>query len=222
MPYDYDVDRNRVYLEGSFGVNDSLEAFGRVGGSNWVVNDVESWQPGKRHDLASEGYPAFFSGGLRGKLWEWDDWSLGASFEAALYAGMDRSIRWNYNIYQTLRFDPPLEFNLGLSIGRDCGLGTLYFGSLLHYAYTSVDVRTNEFGPNWQVEDHIDALTIRDKAGWGAFVGWQMPLGDDGWNLQLEGSALRGGFGFAISFFKGSPRTVGAVEFAAPASEPSP
>src|SRR5262249_51689903 len=163
-------------------INDSLEIFSRAGGSNWVVNDVETWEPGQGRDVASQGYPAFVSGGIRGKLWESGDWSLGGSFEAALYSWMENSIRWSHDTYQTLRFDSPVEFNLGLSLGYELGLGTLYAGPLLHFAYTTVDVRTNVFGPAWGIEDHIDMLTIRDKAGWGAFLGWQMPLGDDGWN----------------------------------------
>src|SRR5207244_11499040 len=171
-----------------------------------VVNDVESWEPGKARDIASQGYPGFVSGGVRGKLWECGDWSGGASLEAALQCGLERDIRWDYHVYQTLRFDAPVEFNLGLSLGYDLGPGILYAGPLLHYAYTSADVRTHEFGPGWGIEDHIDMLTVRDKAGWGGFLGWQMPLGDDGWNLQLEGAVLHNGFGVGIGFFKGAVR----------------
>jgi len=202
MPYDYDVARNRVYLEGSLGLNDSLEAFGRVGGSDWVINDVESYEPGKDHDISSHGYPAFFSGGLRGTLWEGETWSIGVSLETAWYSGLEKDIRWDYDVYQTLIFDPTLEFNAGVSLGCRLGVGILYGGPLVHFAYTSVDVRTHEFGPDWDVEEEIDVLTIRDKGGLGAFLGWCMPLGDAGWHCQLEGAALNGGFGIGVGFFR--------------------
>ena len=67
MPYDYDVDRNRIYFEGSYGFTDSVEAFGRVGVSDWVINDIESYRPGVTRDVSSDGYPAFLSGGLPGQ-----------------------------------------------------------------------------------------------------------------------------------------------------------
>jgi hypothetical protein len=202
MPYDYDIARNRVYFEGSFGFNESLEGFARVGGSNWVINDVASYEPDEDHDISSDGYPAFVSGGIRAKLLECEGWSIGVSVEAAWYSGLEKDIRWDYDVYQTLLFDPPLEINAGLSLGCNLDPCVLYAGALLHFGYTRADVRTHECGPGWDVEEDIDALTIRDKAGFGAFVGWQIPLGEDGWQLQLEGAVLRGGFGAAIGIFK--------------------
>jgi hypothetical protein len=127
---------------------------------------------------------------------------VGASCETAYYSGLEKNIRWDHDVYQTLIFDPPLEINLGLSLGYSFGPCVVYAGPLLHFGYTSVDVRTHEFGEDWDVEEEIDVLTIRDKAGWGAFMGWQMPLGEDGWAIQLEGAVLNGGFGAAIGFFK--------------------
>ena len=59
MPYDYDVARNRIYFEGSYGFTDSVEAFGRAGVSDWVINDIESFRPGMTRDVSSDGYPAF-------------------------------------------------------------------------------------------------------------------------------------------------------------------
>jgi hypothetical protein len=202
MPYDYMIDRNRVYLEGSYGFNDRLEAFGRVGGCDWVVNDIETYRPGLVHDAHAEGYPAFLSGGLRGKAWQIDRWSIGASLEAAWYSGLKQTIRWNYDVYQELFFDSTVEINSGLSVGCQLGMSILYGGPLVHFAYTRADVRTHKFGPDWDVEDSIDDRTIRDKAGWGGFLGWQAPLGDNGWHVQFEGSALRDGFGGAIGFFR--------------------
>jgi hypothetical protein len=201
-PYDYEVARSRIFVEGSYGFNDSLEGFARVGGSDWVINDVETYEPGKRHDVSSEGYPAFASLGLRGALWECEGWSIGASLEAAWYAGIEKYIRWDYDVYQRLYIDSTVEFNIGLSLGCDLGVGLLYLGPLIHFGYASGDVRTHEFGPGWDTEDDIDALNVRDKGGLGAFLGWQMPLGEGGWHFQLEGSVLNGGFGGAIAFFK--------------------
>ena len=60
---------------------------------------------------------------------------------------------------------------------------------------------TDEFGPEWEVEDHIDNRTIREKAGSG-FLGWQAPLGENAWHLQLEAAGLRGRFGGALGFFR--------------------
>ena len=201
-PYDVTIDRNRVYLEGSHGLGDCLEIFSRVGGSNWVINDIDTAQPGMIHDVSSDGYPAFFSGGLRGNLWECERWSVGASFEAAVYSSMEKTIRWNFDRYQELHFDPTVEINTGVSVGYSLEQGILYGGPLLHFGYASADVRTHVFGADWTVQDSIDAVTIRDKAGWGWFVGWQRPISEDGWSLQVEGSVLNGGLGGAISCFK--------------------
>lgn len=204
IPYEYEINRNRIYLEGSLGFNDSLEAFCRLGASDWVINDVETYEPGKDRDISSQGYPAFVGGGLRGNLWECEAWSIGLSLETALYAGVERDIRWDYNVYQRLFFDPTLEINVGLPIGCDLGAGLLYAGPLLHFGYTTADVRTHEFGPDWDVEDKINELNVRDKAGVGAFLGWRMPLGENGWHLQVEGAVLQGGFGGAIGIYKAS------------------
>jgi hypothetical protein len=204
MPYEYDVARTRIYIEGSYAFSDSLEGFGRVGGSEWVINDVETYEPGKQHDVSSEGYPAFFSGGIRGMLWECEGLSIGASLEAAWYAGLEKYIRWDYDVYQRLFIDSTVEFNAGLSLGCDLGTGIVYVGPLIHFGYASADVRTHEFGDDWDVEDDIDELNVRDKGGWGAFLGWLMPLSEDGWKLQVELSVLQGGFGGAIGFFKAS------------------
>jgi hypothetical protein len=200
--YDYTVARNRIYLEGAHGLSDWCELFSRIGGSNFVINDIDSFQPSMTRDVSSDGYPAFWSGGLRGKTWENEAWSIGVSLEVAVYSGMDETIRWTYNTYQELHFDPTVEINAGISLGYKLANGMLYGGPLLHFGYSSADVRTHVFGPDWSIQDSIDAVTIRDKPGWGCFVGWQRPIGDDGWNLQLEGSALNGGFGGAISCFK--------------------
>jgi len=78
----------------------------------------------------------------------------------------------------------------------------LYGGPLVHFGYNRVDVRTHEFGPDWDVEDRIDALTIRDKAGCGGFLGWRSPIGENGWHVQFEGAGLRGGFGGALGFYR--------------------
>ncbi len=203
MPYDYDIDRNRIYFEGSYGFTDSLEAFGRVGVSDWVINDIESYQPGMTRDVSSDGYPAFLSGGLRGTAWQFGEgWSVGGSLEAGWYSGLERSIRWNYDAYQELLFDPTVEINAALSVGYDLGRGVVYGGPLLHFAYNRVDVRTHKFGPNWEIEDSVNALTIRDKGGWGGLVGWRTPIGENGWQLQLEGAGLCGGFAGAVGFFR--------------------
>src|SRR5262245_41439475 len=53
------IDRNRIYLEGSRGLADCLEVFARVGGSEWVINDIETFQPGFTRDVSSDGFPAF-------------------------------------------------------------------------------------------------------------------------------------------------------------------
>jgi hypothetical protein len=201
-PYDYLIARNRVYFEGSHGLGDCLEIFGRVGGSNWVINDIQTLQPGMIRDVSSDGYPLFASGGLRGTCWERENWSIGLSLEAAVYSGMEETVRWSFDRYQELLFDPTVEINAGLSIGYCLERGIVYSGPLLHLGYARADVRTHIFGPNWTVEDSIDAVTIRDKPGWGWFLGWQRPIGECGWNLQLEGSVLNEGFGGAISCFK--------------------
>jgi len=201
-PYDYDISRNRVYFEGSFAFTDSIEIFGRVGGSDFVINEVATYEPDEDHDVASESYPMFFSGGVRGTLWASDGWSLGGSCEVGMYSGIEKNIRWDYNVYQTLLIDPPIEINLGLSFGCELGGTVLYAGPLLHFGYTSVDIHTHKFGRNWEVEDEVNALTIRDKAGIGAFAGWQVPLGENGWQLQLEGAVLKGGFGIGVGIFR--------------------
>lgn len=202
MPYDYEVARNRVYLEGSYAFNESMEIFGRAGGSDWVVNDIETYRPGISHDVSSDGYPAFLSGGLRGKAWQWGPVTVGASLEAAWFPGLRKAIRWDHDVYQELYFDSTIEINTGLSLGYPLGRSVVYCGPSLHFAYTRVDVRTHEFGPDWEIEDSIDALTIRDKAGWGGFLGWYTPLGENGWHLQLEGAGMSGGFQGAIGFFR--------------------
>ena len=200
-PFDYDVDRGRFYLEGSFAFNHGIEGFLRAGGSDVVINEIETYEPGKDKDVSSQGYPAFLSGGVRGTFWQWGPWTLGGSFEAAWYAGLERYIRWDYDAYQQLYVDPTVEFNAGLSLAYDFGFGTFYWGPLVHFGYTNADVRTHEFGPNWDVEEEINALNVRDKAGFGGLFGWQMPLGGGGWNLQIEGSVLSGGFGIGVGFF---------------------
>jgi opacity protein-like surface antigen len=202
MPYDYEIDRNRVYVEGSYAVNERLEAFGRAGGSDWVINDLQTFQPGMGYDVHVDGYPAFFSGGLRGCAWQIGRWSIGASLEAAWYASTTKTIRWTWDCYQELYFDSTTEITAALPVGFNLGRGVIYAGPLLHFAYTRADVRTHEFGPDWEIEDHIDDRTIRDKGGWGAFLGWQTPLGENGWHLDLEGSVLRDGVGGALGFYR--------------------
>lgn len=202
MPYDYDIARNRIYFEGSYGFTDCVEIFGRAGVSDWVVNDIESFRPGLTRDVSSDGYPAFFSGGIRGKGWQWGRVSIGGSFEAAWYSGLERSVRWDYYVYQELLFDSTVELTAALPVGYDLGRGVVYGGPLVHFGYTRVDVRTHEFGPDWDVEESIDEVTIRDKCGCGGFFGWRTPLGHNGWQLQLEGTGLVGGFGGALGFFR--------------------
>lgn len=202
MPYDYDVARNRIYFEGSYGLAASVEAFGRVGVSDWVVNDVESFRPGMTRDVSSDGYPAFLSGGLRGKAWQFGRGSIGGSLEAAWYAGLERNVRWNYDAYQELFFDATVEITAALSVGYELGRSVVYGGPLFHFGYNRVDVRTHQFGPEWDIEDSIDALTIRDKGGCGGFLGWRTPIGENGWHLQLEGAGLHGGFAGALGFFR--------------------
>jgi len=202
MPYDYDVTRNRIYLEGSFGLTGNIEIFGRAGGSDWVVNDVESYAPGMARDVSSDGYPAFLSLGVRGRAWRFGCVSIGGSLEAAWYSSQERNIRWDYNVYQELLFDATTEINAALSVGYELGRGVFYAGPLVHWAYTRVDVRTHTFGPDWDVEDSIDALTIRDKNGVGGFFGWRTPIGQRGWHLQLEGAGLRGGLAGALGFYR--------------------
>jgi hypothetical protein len=200
--YDYTIARNRAYFEGSIGLSDCCEIFARLGGSNWVINDIESFQPGMLRDVSSDGYPAFLSGGVRGSSCVNGTWSIGISIEVAVYSRMEETIRWTFDTYQELHFDPTVEINGGMSIGYNLEHGILYGGPLIHFGYAMADIRTHTFGSDWSVRDSIDALTIRDKAGVGGFVGWQRPIGENGWNLQVEGSALRGGFGGAISCFK--------------------
>jgi hypothetical protein len=204
LPYDFYVNRSRVHLEGTFAFNASLELFGRVGGSDFVINDVATWRDDLLADFSTDGdgYPLFASVGVRGTLLRYGSWQLGGSFEAARYASLEKNIRWNYDVYQTLSADPPIELNLGFSVSRSFGASLLYAGPLLHFGYTKVDVRTHKFGPNWEVEDQVDALTIRDKGGVGGFVGWQWAATDDGWHLLVEGAVLNGGFGGTIGFFK--------------------
>ncbi|MFH1266442.1 MAG: hypothetical protein ABIK89_12005 [Planctomycetota bacterium] len=203
MPYDYIVARNRIYFEGSYGFTDSVEAFGRAGVSDWVINDIETFRPGLTHDVSTDGSPpAFLSGGLRGKAWQFGRWSIGGSLEAAWYSGMERNVRWNYDVYQELHFDSTVEITAALSVGYDLGRSVVYGGPLLHFGYNRVDVRTHEFGPDWDIEDSVDALTIRDKGGCGGFLGWRTPIGENGWHLQLEGAGLRGGFAGALGFFR--------------------
>ena len=119
---------------------------------------------------------------------------------------MEKYIRWDHDVYQKLFFDPTLEFNVGLPIGCNLGVGVLYFGPSIHFGYVNADVRTHTFGPNWDVEEEINAINVRDKAGLGGFIGWQMPLGASGWSLQAEGTVLQGGFGIAIGFYKSTNR----------------
>jgi hypothetical protein len=202
MPYDYDINRNRIYVEGSYGFGHNIEGFGRAGVSDWVVNDIESYREGWNRDVSSDGYPAFLSIGLRGKAWQCGRLSIGASIEAAWYSGLERSIRWNYDAYQELLFDPTTEINVALTVGYQVGRGVFYGGPLVHFGYNRVDVRTHEFGPDWDIEESVDALTIRDKGGCGGFFGWRTPIGCSGWNLQLEGAGVRGGVGGAIGFYR--------------------
>jgi len=202
MPYDYDMARNRVYFEGSFGFTDCLEAFGRAGASDWVVNDIATYRADLAREVSSDGYPAFLSGGVRGKAWQLGRVSVGGSLEAAWYPGLERDIRWNYDTYQELYFDSTVEITAALSVGYDFGQSVVYGGPLVHFGYTRLDVRTHEFGPDWEVEDRVDALTIRDKGGCGGFLGWRTPLGENGWHLQLEGAGLRGGFAGAVGFYR--------------------
>jgi opacity protein-like surface antigen len=201
-PYHYDVDRTRIYLEGSYGFTDSVEAFGRAGVSDWVVNDIQTYEPGDMRDVSSDGYPAFVSGGLRGTAWRSGNLSVGASFEAAWYVAQERDIRWDYDAYQELYFDSTVEFTLAVPVGYEIGRSILYGGPLVHFGYTRVDVRTHEFGPDWEVEDSVDAVTIRDKGGCGGFLGWRTPIGENGWHLQIEGAGLRGGFAGALGFYR--------------------
>ena len=204
VPYDVEVARNRFYLELSHGLNDGLEIFGRMGGSNLVINEVATYRKDLDHDVSSQGYPAFFSGGLRGRPWASGPWSIGASLEAALYSSLEKTIRWKHDVYQELSFGPMLELNGGLTLGRYLGDGVVYGGPLIHFGYARADVRTHKFGKNWEIEDSIAELTVRDKAGFGGLLGWQMPIGRYRWKLQLELTAVRGGFGGAISFFNRS------------------
>jgi hypothetical protein len=200
--YDYTVSRNRVYLEGSLGLGACAEVFGRVGASNFVINDVETFQPGMLRDVSSDGYPAFLSGGIRGTPWMSESWSIGISLEVAVYSGMEKTVRWTHDTYEELHFDPTVEINAGISVGYHLDHGVLYAGPLIHFGYAMADVRTHTFGDEWNIRDHIDGLTVRDKPGMGGFLGWQCPIGECGWAIQLEGSVLRGGFGGAISFFR--------------------
>lgn len=202
MPYDYDVARNRIYLEGSYGFTRGLEGFGRAGVADCVVNDVESYEPGLTRDVSTDGYPAFVSGGLRGKAWQIGRVSIGGALEVAWYPGFERDVRWDYDVYQELLFESTLEITAALSVGCNVGRSVLYGGPLVHFAYNRVDVRTHEFGPDWDVEESVDALTIRDKAGCGGFLGWRAPIGTNGWHLQLEGAGLTGGFAGALGFFR--------------------
>ena len=202
-PNNFDVARHRLYLEGSYGFTDSVEAFGRAGISDWVINDIETFRPGMTRDVSTDGSPpAFLSGGLRGKMWQVGRWSIGGSLEAGWYSGMDRYVRWNSHVYQDLLFDPTVEITAALSVGCDLGRSVVYGGPMLHFGYSRLHVRTHEFGPDWDVEETINALTIRDKGGYGGFLGWRTPIGESGWHLQLEGAGLRGGFAGALGFFR--------------------
>ena len=201
-PYEYVIARNRVYVEGSFGLSDDLEIFGRVGGSECTINDVNTYRDDLTRDVSSLGYPAFCSGGVRGLGWHFGRFSIGASAEVAWYSSIEKNIRWDYDVYQELYFDAMVEFNLGLPIGCEVGNSILYGGPLIHFAYTVADIRTHTFGPDWDVDDEVDELTVRDKAGRGAFLGCRTPLGQNGWHLQLEGAAMRKGFNGAIGFYK--------------------
>jgi hypothetical protein len=202
-PNDYEMARNRIYFEGSFGFTDGLEAFGRAGVSDWVINDIETYRPGMTRDVSTDGSPpGFVSGGLRGKAWQLGRVSIGGSLEAAYYSGMESNVRWNYDAYQELLFDPTVEITAALSVGCDLGRSVIYGGPLLHFGYSRLDLRTHKFGPNWEVEDSVNILTIRDKGGCGGFLGWRTPIGQNGWHLQLEGAGLRGGFAGAAGFFR--------------------
>ena len=204
MPNDYEVARNRMYFEGSYGFTDRVEGFARAGVSDWVVNDIETYKPGMARDVSTDGSPpGFVSGGLRGEMWRFGRFSIGGSAEAAWYCGMDRFVRWNYDVYQELLFDSTFELTAALPIGCDLGRGVVYGGPLLHFGYSRLNVRTHKFDVNWEVEDTIHALTIRDKGGCGGFLGWRTPLGENGWHLQLEAAGLRGGFAGALAFYRG-------------------
>lgn len=202
MPYDYDIARNRVYFEGSYAFTSGLEAFGRVGGSDMVVNEVDTYEPDMTRDVSTDGYPAFLSFGLRGEAWRCGRLSLGASCEAAWYFGFERSVRWNYDAYQELLFDATTEITAAVTVGYDVGQGVFYAGPLVHFGYLRADVRTHEFGPDWDVEESVDALTIRDKGGCGGFFGWRTPIGQNGWHLQIEGAGMRGGCAGALGFYR--------------------
>lgn len=202
LPYDYQVDRSRIYLEGSYGLSDYFEVFARAGGSNMVINEVESWRPGYQRDVSSDGYPLFSSLGVRGCFYQGERWSFGAALEAALYSSMDKTVRWKQDVFQEIRFDPTIEITAGLSVGYQIGRSTIYGGPFIHFGYTRADTRTHYFGSSWDVDDKIDALTVRDKASVGSFLGWQTPLGDNGWSLLLEGSTISEGFGGTVAFFK--------------------
>ena len=202
LPYDYDVARSRIYLEGSYGFTGVLEGFSRVGASDQVIGDIDSFRPGMARDVSSDGYPAFLSGGLRGKAWQFGNASIGASLEAAWYFGQERTIRWKHDVYQELLFDPTVEINAGVTVGYDLGRSVVYAGPLVHFGYIRADVRTHEFGPDWDIEEHVDALTIRDKGGCGGLLGWRAPLGENGWHLQIEGAGLAGGFAGSVGLFR--------------------
>lgn len=202
-PNDFDVARNRIYAEGSYAFTDSVEGFCRAGVSDWVINDIETYRPGMTHDVSTDGSPpGFLSGGLRGKMWQVGKWSIGGSLEVGWYSRMNRYIRWDYDAYQELLFEPTLEITAALSVGCDLGSGVVYGGPMLHFGYNRLNVRTHEFGPDWDVEESISALTIRDKGGCGGFLGWRTPIGENGWHLQLEGAGLRGGFAGAVGLFR--------------------
>jgi len=203
MPNDYDVARNRMYFEGSYGFTDRVEGFGRVGVSDWVINDIETYQPGMIRDVSTDGSPpGFVSGGLRGEMWRLGRFSVGGSCEAAWYSGMERNIRWNYNAYQELLFDSTFEITAALPVGYDFGRSVVYGGPLLHFGYNRLNVRTHKFDADWEIEDTIHALTIRDKGGCGGFLGWRAPVGENGWHLQLEAAGLRGGVAGSLGFFR--------------------
>lgn len=204
IPNDYDVARNRMYFEGSYGFTDRLEGFGRLGVSDWVINDIETYKPGMIRDVSTDGSPpGFASGGVRGELWRFGRASIGGSLEAGWYSGMQRCIRWNYDAYQELLFDPTFEITAAVPVAFDVGRGEIYGGPLLHFGYNRLNLRTHKFDADWEIEDTVHALTIRDKAGCGGFFGWRTPLGDNGWHLQLEATGLKGGFGGAVGFYRG-------------------
>lgn len=202
-PNDYDIARNRLYFEGSYGFSDRVEGFARAGISDWVVNDVETYRPGMVRDISTDGSPpGFVAGGLRGEMARFARVTVGGSVEAAWHCGMDRFVRWNYNVYQELLFDPAFEITAAFPVGCDLGRTVLYGGPLLHFGYSRLNVRTHTFDADWEVEDTIHALTLRDKAGVGGFLGWRAPLGEKGWHLQLEAAGLRGGFAGALGFYR--------------------